>query len=157
MTAPVSLGAVKNHPPMWRVHMSLITTQIIFGGGAVVGKFGVSSFNPVLFAMIRECCAGPILLAIAYLSTRNSIHNFWARREDWPLFIVAGFCLFSNQLGFIVGEKLASAVVGSAWQPSQPLFLCLISIALGWERGTKLKFCGIIVAFFGAVFMVITR
>ena len=135
--------------------MSLIITQVIFGGGAVVGKFGVSNFNPILFALIRECIAGPLLLLIAYKSSPEK-KMFWVSRSDWVWFAAAGFCMFSNQLCFIVGEKLSSAVVGSAWQPSQPLFLSAISIMLGWERASSLRIAGILVAFLGAAFMVTT-
>ena len=152
---PKSQAATTNAspPPMWKVHGALILTQCIFGGGAIVGKFGISNFNPVLFALIRECSAGPILLAIAYITQRNS---FFIKKKDILTFGVAGFCLFSNQLGFITGVKLASAVIGSAWQPSQPLFLASISVLLGWERATVLKIGGILLAFVGAAFMVVT-
>jgi len=54
--------------PKWKVTLALITVQVIFGGGAVVGKLGLPSFNPMLFAFIREACAGPILLVIAMQS-----------------------------------------------------------------------------------------
>jgi len=131
------------------VHGALILTQVIFGGGAVVGKLGVSTFNPVLFALIREGCAGPILCAIAWYRDRVVP----CRSEMW-LFALAGSCLFSNQLGFIVGEKLASAVIGSAWQPTQPIFSASIAILLGWEKASGLKFGGIIMALLGAAFMV---
>ncbi|GMI50263.1 hypothetical protein ScalyP_jg984 [Parmales sp. scaly parma] len=152
---PKSQAATSNAspPPMWKVHGALILTQCIFGGGAIVGKFGISNFNPVLFALIRECSAGPILLAIAYITQRNS---FFIKKKDILTFGVAGFCLFSNQLGFITGVKLASAVIGSAWQPSQPIFLASISVLLGWERATVLKIGGILLAFVGAAFMVVT-
>ena len=152
--APVTRALVESGtpPPAWRVHGALILTQMIFGGGAVVGKLGVAHFNPVLFAMIREACAGPLLLAIARLTEGPAL----PRKEHFWWFVFAGFCLFANQLCFIVGEKLSSAVIGSAWQPSQPLFLAAISISLRWERATPLKLLGIAVAFFGAAFMVLT-
>jgi hypothetical protein len=54
-------------------------------------------------------------------------------------FLAAGFCLFGNQFGFIVGEKLSNAVIGSAWQPSQPIFSCTIAILIGWEKPTFYK------------------
>eukprot|EP00656_Telonema_subtile_P055800 TRINITY_DN8751_c0_g1_i1.p1 TRINITY_DN8751_c0_g1~~TRINITY_DN8751_c0_g1_i1.p1 ORF type:complete len:400 (+),score=81.56 TRINITY_DN8751_c0_g1_i1:41-1240(+) len=138
-------------PSAWVVHGALILTQVIFGGGAVVGKLGVSSFNPVLFALIREGVAGPILCALAWYRDRVC-----PRLGDLWLFALAGSCLFSNQLGFIVGEKLASAVIGSAWQPTQPIFSASIAILLGWEQASALKFGGILMALLGAAFMVTT-
>ena len=32
-------------PSVWLVHCALIVTQLIFAGGSVVGKLGVSKFN----------------------------------------------------------------------------------------------------------------
>jgi drug/metabolite transporter (DMT)-like permease len=81
-------------PSTFLVHAGLIFTQIIFGCGAVVGKLGVSKFNPVLFALIREGTAGPILLALAFFWERKAIHS-----ADLPRFLVAGFCVFGNQFG----------------------------------------------------------
>ena len=138
--------ASESKPSQRLVHASLIITQCIFGGGSVVGKLGVSSFNPVLFALIREGCAGPILCAIAWYRDR-----MLPKKGDLWLFALAGACLFSNQLGFIVGAKLSSAVIGSAWQPTQPIFSATIAICLGWERNSVLKFIGILVGLLGAV------
>lgn len=38
-----------------------------------------------------------------------------------------------------MGDKLAGAVLGSAWQPTQPVFTLLISILVGWEPLTAPK------------------
>ena len=66
-------------------------------------------------------------------------HIFWA--------IAAGTCLFTNQLFYVTGVKLANSVLGdvgmvfdtiitskrpvqwlgAAWQPSQPIFVMLVS------------------------------
>jgi len=140
-------------PSMWRVHGALILTQMIFGGGAVVGKFGIANFNPAVFALIRECISGPLLLLLAFITEKS---NFCISWKDLPWFLISGFCLFGNQIGFIVGVKLSSAIMGSAWQPSQPIFTACIAILLRWERATMLKISGIIVAFLGAAFMVLT-
>lgn len=53
-----------------------------------------------------------------------------------------------------MGDKLAGAVLASAWQPTQPVFTLLISIGLGWERCTLGKAAGILISFGGAAFMV---
>lgn len=51
----------ERRPSPWAVHGALILAQVMFGGGSVVGKLGVEKFNPLLFALIRECVAGPLL------------------------------------------------------------------------------------------------
>jgi len=136
-------------PPVWLVHLALVLAQIIFGGGSVVGKLGVSKFNPILFAFIREGSAGPILCVLAYMKDRvlpQPKHLWW--------FFWTGLFIFSNQLCFIVGIKLSNAVVGSAWQPSQAVMVTAMAIGIGWEKATPFKIIGIFLAFGGACFIV---
>jgi drug/metabolite transporter (DMT)-like permease len=142
--------------PHWAlVHAALISVQLIFGIGAVIGKLGVARFNPILFVGIRDGVGGPLLTLSAVL--------FYCivggpspvpKRADLPRFAIAGFCLYCSQAFFIVGEKLSSAVIGSAWQPAQPIMTTIIAVSLGWEPLTTFKTIGISFAFVGAAFMV---
>ena len=129
-------------------NVALLTTQIIFGIGSVVGKVGISAHNPVLFALVREGCAGPILVLMAFALTREV-----PRIRDAPVFLVAGLAIFANQLGYIVGLSLTDATTGSAWQPTQPIFVSIIAMALQMERFSFLKVLGVLVGFAGCAFM----
>jgi len=63
--------------------------------------------------------------------------------RDVLWFFLTGSMLFLNQLFYITGIKLANGVIGSAWQPSQPIFVMLICCLLGWEKLTIAKVsCG---------------
>jgi drug/metabolite transporter (DMT)-like permease len=62
-------------PSNFLVHMALITANILFGGGAVIGKFGVKGTNPILFSFVRESIAGPILLYCGYLIKKETINK----------------------------------------------------------------------------------
>lgn len=142
--------------PHWAlVHAALISVQLIFGIGAVIGKLGVARFNPILFVGIRDGVGGPLLTLTAVL-----IYCIVGgpppvpKRADLPRFVIAGFCLYCSQAFFIVGEKLSSAVIGSAWQPAQPIMTTVIAVSLGWEPLTAFKTIGISFAFVGAAFMV---
>lgn len=112
--------------------------QVIFGAGSVVGKLGVEKFNPLLFALIREGIAGPLLLAMAVC------HDgcLTPAGGDWTLIVAMGFCVFANQAFAILGIKLAGPVISSAWQCSQPIFTLTISLLLGWEPPTWRKVIG---------------
>eukprot|EP00933_Yihiella_yeosuensis_P084344 TRINITY_DN9878_c0_g1_i14.p1 TRINITY_DN9878_c0_g1~~TRINITY_DN9878_c0_g1_i14.p1 ORF type:complete len:436 (-),score=64.52 TRINITY_DN9878_c0_g1_i14:330-1637(-) len=144
--APVRL------PSAFQVHGALIVAQVLFGCGSVVGKLGVATFNPMLFALIREGVAGPLLLTAAVVKEGKSSKIHF---KDLALFAICGFCLFTNQAMFIIGDKLAGPVVGSAWQCSQAVFTLLISLTLGWEKPTVLKILGIAVSLAGGTFMVL--
>ena len=124
---------------------------MIFGGAAVVGKLGVESFNPLLFSLIRECIAGPLLLLMA-VSYDGRLQPKLGK--DWGLIVIMGGCIFSSQAFMIIGVKLAGAIIGSAWQCSQPIFTLAISLSLGWEPATCGKIMGILLSFLGGAFLV---
>jgi hypothetical protein len=110
-------------------HLACIGTQTLFGGGSVVGKLGVSQGNPVLFALIREGTAGPILCIAAFV-----INRILPEAKHIPRFLILGACLFGNQLFFIVGLKLSNSITASVWQPTQPIFTCLVALLIRQER-----------------------
>ena len=60
--------SVSHKPSSFVVHVALITVQTLFGAGSVIAALGLPSFNPLVFALIREACAGFILLvaSVAY-------------------------------------------------------------------------------------------
>lgn len=113
----------------------------------------VQDTNPLVFAMIREATAGPLLLCAALLLERKQLWQaFRARDLGW--FCLTGLALFSNQLLFIVGLKLTNSTTASITQPSQPVFVTLLAVILGWERPSFFKLCGIICAVAGSTIMV---
>jgi len=134
----------------FKVHLALITTQCLFGAGSIVGRLGLHGMNPVVFALIREGFAGPILCAFAYFVDKEI-----PKITHFLMFFVPGMCLFSNQLFFLVGEKLSSATEASAWQPSQPVMTAFITICLGMEEADLQKILGILFATGGALFIVL--
>jgi len=138
-------------PPLCLVHLVLAGAQIGFGGGAILGKFGLRGTNPVLFALLREGVAGPVLWAAAGWRTRVALPP----AADVPRLLAAGAALFVNQLFFILGLKVSDPVSGSAWQPTQPIFTMAIAVCCGYERATWRRTFGTVLAVSGAVFMVV--
>jgi uncharacterized membrane protein len=67
------------------VHAVLILVQTIFGVGSVVGGLGLPAFNPLVFALIREVCAGTILLVASIVLT-----GLWPTNglKEWRRFLV---------------------------------------------------------------------
>jgi len=138
-------------PPAVVVHGALIGAQLCFGVGSIVGKFGISGTNPVLFALIREGLAGPILCLCAFWMTKTIL----PRKEDLLRLILCGLCIFINQFGYIVGLKLSDPVSAAAWQPSQPIWTVLIVCLIGMEDWSVRKVLGVVLSVAGAVFMVV--
>lgn len=46
-------------------HLALFTANAILGVGGVVSKIGLTGMNPVIFALLREMCAAPLLFAMS--------------------------------------------------------------------------------------------
>mmetsp|Transcript_62862 Transcript_62862/g.99800 ORF Transcript_62862/g.99800 Transcript_62862/m.99800 type:complete len:412 (+) Transcript_62862:43-1278(+) len=142
----------KPPPSLLIVHLAIITAQVAFGGGSVIGALGMPETNPVLFALIREGVAGPLLCIIAFLIDKH-VPNC---REDWSLFIGPGLALWVNQFTFIVGLKISSGILASSWQPSQGILAVLFGWCFGIERHVDtFKIVGILIGTAGALFMII--
>lgn len=139
----------------WRItvcaNLAIFLANSLFAIGNVVSAICLSGMNPVLFALIREAIAGPLLCGIALAKDPD----MRPRMEDKWRFFFTGFCLFLNNLCFIVGVKLASATDAGIWQPAQPLFIAIIAILWGYESATWLKFIGIFIAIGGSLVVVL--
>ena len=67
------LKPLKAAPSLIIVHLAIIAAQVAFGGGSVIGALGMPETNPVLFALIREGIAGPLLCLVAYCVDKLSL------------------------------------------------------------------------------------
>ena len=127
------------------VHMALVVTQVCFGIGSVVGQVSLPSFNPLVFAAIREACAGPLLLLAALLTSKIDT-------KDLRPYALLGLTICGNQIFFILGLKLANAVAASIWQPTQPILTALLMFRE--EKLSPQQLLGIFLAFLGCSSMV---
>mmetsp|Transcript_17313 Transcript_17313/g.46968 ORF Transcript_17313/g.46968 Transcript_17313/m.46968 type:complete len:380 (-) Transcript_17313:48-1187(-) len=135
--------------PQWLVHVALLVGQSVNGGASVVAKCGLPATNPVLFALIRESGASPVLFLLAFATDgRRGVAC-----KELPYLVLAAASLYLAQVGWVTGIKLANPVVGSAWQPSQPIMVLLIAVFLRWESCTIGKTAGILSALFGGLLL----
>lgn len=141
--------SVKPSKPQWLVHLCLILGQTVNGGASVVAKCGLPATNPILFALLRESGASPVLLLTALLVDGKPRLG----RSQVPLLFLSAVFLYGAQVGWITGIKFANPVVGSAWQPSQPIMVLLIAVLLRWETCTVGKTAGIFAALGGGLLM----
>lgn len=137
-------------PPQALVHLALLSGQAINGGASIVAKVGFPSVNPVMFALMRELCAAPLLTALAWV--RHGTLKINVRASWFPLVLASG-SLFGAQLLWTAGLKLSNPVIGSAWQPTQPIFVLGIAAAIGWEAVTVPKLLGVLCALAGGATM----
>ena len=126
--APTHKGSI---PSPAKVHGALGLCQVLFGAGAVVGALGLPAFNPLVFALLREALAAPLLATAAYITTRTTLTDVAPYSR---LFGECGALIFGNQVLFVVGLKLSNPVAGAIWQPSQPIFTAALASFIGGRR-----------------------
>lgn len=136
-------------PPQLLVHLALMGGQTINGVASVVAKVGLPQMNPIFFALLREACASPLLLAMSLAIDGRPALSL----RDVPLLAFAVVSLFVNQIFYTTGLKLANPVMGAAWQPSQPIFVLFIAVLLRWEVFSWGKLGGVLCALGGGLLM----
>ena len=99
-------------------HLALFVANAILGVGSVVSKIGLAGCNPVIFALLREMTAAPLLFAMSIVHKRLESPAAEPAAEDQTTstlsfsaldalqFLVAGILLFGTNLGYIIGVKV---------------------------------------------------
>lgn len=131
-----------------KAHLLLILTQFCFSGWHIVGSQALNDgADPLMFALYRELTASALMLGII----RYEQHLLKVEKADWSRFFFLGACSFTNVVGTIIALGYLSATRYAILQPSIPVWACLISVALGFERLTVFKSIGILLSVGGAV------
>ena len=131
-------------------NVAIFAANVVFAVGNVVGTITLNGMNPILFALIREAVAGPLLCLVAYWSESPKL-----TRSDLPWFLLTGAMLYLNNLAYILGVKLAGATAAGVWQPAQPVFITVMALLFKYEEAALLKFCGIAIAGAGCLIIVL--
>ena len=128
-------------------HLALAAANSLLGIGSVVSKIGLAGCNPVIFTLLREMLAAPLLFWLSVLLEGPARkHSEDATRElldprrrskpclsmlDMVQFGLAGAFLFGTNLGYIIGVKFLGATPAAIWQSSLPIFTSIIAVAVG--------------------------
>jgi drug/metabolite transporter (DMT)-like permease len=131
------------------VHAALVAVQVAFATLSVAGKVVVRSLSPESLALVRLGGAALVFGA------------FWARGERRPIPAVdlariagcAALGIFGNQVLFLNGLRLTSAVNATVLVATIPIFTVLAASALGREPFRTRTLMGALVAFAGVVWL----
>ena len=137
----------RSREPTWAVHLALASAQTGFALFPIFGKLALVSIPPFVIAAIRVVSAAAMLEVVRRFSPAEPI-----RREDRPLvFLLAILGVSLNQVLFIIGLSLTSAINTTILISSIPAFTLAAAVLLGREALTGRALAGTLLAGAGAL------
>ena len=140
--------------------LALLTVQTGFGLYPVIAKrLGIgSTANPLVFCMVRDACAFPVLVLLSLVSEGWLGIPKWKDCLVFALLGVPG--IFLNQLSFLFSVSFLGADISSIFQQLIPILTTFLTIVTCTEKlpsiktvPTWLKILGLLFAICGAVEM----
>ena len=132
-------------------HLALITVQIMFGTWPIFGKIVLRSMSATGLVAFRIFGAALILTLVR----RNAL-TFWRlpkRILAWILLASLLGVVF-NQLLFVKGLSLTTAINATLLTTTIPVFTLIVSVALGYDHITLRHILGILLAMAGVIYLV---
>jgi drug/metabolite transporter (DMT)-like permease len=132
-------------------HLALIAVQIMFGTWPIFGKIALRSMSSISLVGFRICGA-----AIIFTLLQRKINVL----RQLPRRVVAWIVLSSllgvvlNQLLFVKGLSLTTAINATLLTTTIPVFTLAVSIALGHDRASLRHILGIALAAAGVIYLV---
>ncbi len=131
----------------WEIHAALAGAQVGFALFPILGKLVLAWIPPLPFAALRVAAAAAVLEVVRRVPAREAI-----RRADVPRLVLYGLLGVSfNQILFIMGLSLTSAIHTTILTATIPVFTVAAAVALKRERLTIPAIAGIALAAAGAL------
>src|SRR6266567_2051418 len=132
----------------------LLGTVLLWALNVTVTKYMFEhGWEPLAYGTIRYFFAIALFWAFTYWRERS----FRIARRDVRLVLVAALMIFVNQLCFVYGIKLAHASTVALLLGTTPIFIGLISLALGREHLAKAFWIGATITFGGVALIAIAN
>jgi drug/metabolite transporter (DMT)-like permease len=141
----------KNGPKIGRTDLLMLMTVLLWAVNLSVIKIGLRELSPHAFNAIRLVFASAACLALlAFGRGRFKL----ARGDGWKAVGLGILGITAYQLFFIQGISRMNASPASIVMATSPVFIALLSTALGQERIPWAGWLGIAVSFAGVAFVV---
>lgn len=132
-------------------HLALIAVQIMFGTWPILGKIALRSMSSVSLVGFRICGAAIIF---TLLQRRASVLWQLPRRVIAWVFLSSLLGVVLNQLLFVKGLSLTTAINATLLTTTIPVFTLVVSILLGHDRASLRHILGIALAAAGVIYLV---
>lgn len=134
-----------------RVHAALIAVQVAFASLAVVGKVVVRTLEPGSLALLRLAGAA---IVIGPLALRQGAPRLRIPRRDLLAIVgCAALGIFGNQVLFLYGLRLTSAVNATVLIATVPVFTVAFAILARREPARPATIAGVAIALAGVLFL----
>jgi drug/metabolite transporter (DMT)-like permease len=110
-------------------------------------------WHPLAYGTIRYFAA----IALFWIFTYHRERSFRIERGDIWLVLLAALLIFLNQLCFVYGVKLAHASTVALLLGTTPIFIGLISLALGLEHLPRAFWAGAAITFAGVALIAVAN
>ena len=141
---------VDSSRPGTAVHLALLFVQICFGGFHVAAKSTVALMHPLALACLRVAMATPLLLGHAVWFDKRV---FPPRRYMPHLALIGLLGVTINQLLYLVGVRMTTAVNAAILIPSIPAFAVLVAVVLRVETVNRARLMGVGLSMAGALLL----
>ena len=147
--------SINEAAPHWTTafapHAALVAVQIIFGTWPIIGKFALRALPSTGLVALRVGGAAVAFALLGRLIKQVPI----TRRSDYArlaLYSLLGVVL--NQFLFVKGLELSTVINATILGAAIPAFALAVSVLFGYERLSRRKIIGIILAAIGVVYLV---
>ncbi|HXH19874.1 MAG TPA: DMT family transporter [Chitinophagales bacterium] len=136
---------------MWKVHLILITVNLIYGANYTIAKEVMPvHIKPYGFVLLRVLCAAVLFFIVHSLWVKEKVQ----RKDFLRLFLCAFFGVALNQLLFLKGLDLTTPINASLMMITAPISVLLIAVFSRVEKFTFEKLTGVLLAAGGAAVVI---
>ncbi len=142
--------AHERDPEPWTVHFALLGAQSGFALFPIFGKLALASLPPMVMAAVRVVFACLLLESLRRAAGRRPV-----AARDRPAILLYGLLGVSlNQVFFILGLSLTSAIHTTVLTATIPVFTLLAAVLLGHESMTLRAAAAVLLSGAGALLLV---
>jgi drug/metabolite transporter (DMT)-like permease len=131
-------------------HLALLGVQILFGTWPIVGKVALRSLSSTELVALRTSGAAVAFLILQSVS-RNDTKI--ARHDYLRLAVYSLLGVVANQLLFVKGLSLTTAINTTLLGTTIPIFALVVSIFFGFDRPSFKRLTGISLAGCGVLYL----
>lgn len=135
----------------WTVDLGLALTATIWGLNFTVVKAGLEELTPLAFNALRFPCAA----VAVWVLIRGTGRRLLPPRKDWPAVLLLGVVgHVTFQMGFIFGLDLTLTGNAALLLSTSPVWVLVISAAMGRERYNPAVLAGVMATLAGMVILI---